>query len=62
MENNQEIIQQTSLDYLYDKVLDADEYYNSVYRAFEEALAEAKIMYEKELEEAFKKGFNKGRE
>jgi hypothetical protein len=47
MENNQESIQQTSLDYFYDKVLDADEYYNSVYRAFEEA---------------FQKGFNKGRE
>jgi hypothetical protein len=62
MENNQESIQQTSLDYFYDKVLDADEYYNSVYRAFEESLAEAKLMYEKELEEAFQKGFNKGRE
>jgi len=49
-----------SLEYFYDKVLDAAEYYNSEYNDIVKAFEEAKVMYKKELTDAFEKGFEEG--
>ena len=58
MENQEE--KQTSLEYFYDKVLDASEYYNSEYQAILDALNEAKKMYDEEIQKAFEKGHEEG--
>ena len=58
MENQQE--KETSLEYFYDKVLDASEFYESEYKAISDALNEAKKMYEKEIEVAYQKGLKEG--
>jgi hypothetical protein len=58
MENQEE--KETSLEYFYDKVLDASEFYESEYKAIVDALNEAKKMYEEEIESAFKKGYSRG--
>jgi hypothetical protein len=49
-----------SLEYFYDKVLDAAEYYNSEYNDIVKAFEEAKVMYKKEINNAFEKGFDEG--
>lgn len=51
---------ETSLEYFYDKVLDATELYNSEYKAIEDALNEAKKMYKEEIQNAYKKGYEEG--
>ena len=43
MENQEE--KETSIEYFYDKVLDASEFYESEYQAIVDALNEAKKMY-----------------
>ena len=58
MENQEE--KETSLEYFYDKILDASEFYESEYQAIVDALHEAKKMYTEELENAFKKGYSRG--
>ena len=58
MENQEE--KETSLEYFYDKVLDASEFYESEYKAIVDALNEAKKMYDEEIENAFKKGYSRG--
>ena len=58
MENQEE--KETSLEYFYDKVLDASEFYESEYQAIVDALNEAKKMYEEEIKKAFEKGCLKG--
>ena len=58
MENQEE--KETSLEYFYDKVLDASEFYVSEYQAIVDALNEAKKMYAEEIEEAKKEGYKKG--
>ena len=58
MENQEE--KQTSLEYFYDKVLDASEYYNSEYQDILDALNEAKKMYAEEIQKAFEKGHEEG--
>lgn len=58
MENKEE--KQTSLEYFYDKVLDASEYYNSEYQAILDALNKAKKMYAEEIQKAFEKGHEEG--
>jgi hypothetical protein len=58
MENQEE--KETSLEYFYDKVLDASEFYESEYKAIIDALNEAKKMYEKEIEAAYQKGLKEG--
>ena len=58
MENQEE--KETSLEYFYDKVLDASEFYESEYQAIVDALNEAKKMYAEEIEEAKKEGYKKG--
>ena len=58
MENQEE--KQTSLEYFYDKVLDASEFYESEYQAIVDALNEAKKMYDEEIQNAFEKGYIKG--
>jgi len=40
----EQLEKETSLEYFYDKVLDATELYNSEYKAIEDALNEAKKM------------------
>jgi uncharacterized protein YfkK (UPF0435 family) len=55
MENQEE--KETSLEYFYDKVLDASEFYESEYQAIVDALNEAKKMYEEEIEKALKRLF-----
>ena len=60
MENQEE--KETSLEYFYDKVLDASEFYESEYKAIVDALNEAKKMYKEELEKAYADGFLYGRE
>jgi uncharacterized protein YfkK (UPF0435 family) len=45
MENQEE--KETSLEYFYDKVLDASEFYESEYQAILDALNEAKKMYQR---------------
>ena len=56
MENQEE--KETSLEYFYDKVLDASEFYESEYKAIVDALNEANKMYAEELENAYKKGWD----
>jgi hypothetical protein len=46
-----------SLEYFYDKVLDAAEYYNSEYNDIVKAFEKAKVMYEKEINNAFAEGY-----
>ena len=46
-----------SLEYFYDKVLDAAEFYNSEYNDIVKALEEAKVMYEKEINNAYAEGY-----
>jgi flagellar biosynthesis/type III secretory pathway protein FliH len=58
MENQEE--KETSLEYFYDKVLDASEFYESEYQAIVDALNEAKKMYAEEIEKAFEKGYEEG--
>ena len=58
MENQEE--KETSLEYFYDKVLDASEFYESEYKDILDALNEAKKMYEMEIKEAYNKGCIKG--
>jgi flagellar biosynthesis/type III secretory pathway protein FliH len=58
MENQEE--KQTALEYFYDKVLDASEFYNSEYQAIADALNDAKKMYAEELAKAFEKGYEEG--
>ena len=55
MENQQE--KETSLEYFYDKVLDASEFYESEYKDILDALNEAKKMYEMEIKKAYTKGY-----
>lgn len=57
MENQEK---ETSLEYFYDKVLDASEFYESEYQAIVDALNEAKKMYAEEIEKAYKKGYSRG--
>jgi len=52
----------TSLEYFYDKVLDAAEYYNSEYNDIVKAFEEANKIYRQEIEEAKKEGWRKGYE
>jgi uncharacterized protein YktA (UPF0223 family) len=49
-----------SIEYFYDKVLDASEFYDSEYKAIVDALNEAKKMYEEEIAKAFEKGYIQG--
>lgn len=56
MENQEE--NETSLEYFYDKVLDASEFYESEYQAIFDALNEAKKMYAEEIAKAFEKGWD----
>lgn len=58
MENQEE--KETSIEYFYDKVLDASEFYESDYQAIVDALNEAKKMYAEEIEKAFEKGYEEG--
>ncbi len=58
MENQEE--KETSIEYFYDKVLDASEFYESEYKAIVDALNEAKKMYAEELAKAFEKGYEQG--
>ena len=51
---------ETSLEYFYDKVLDASEFYESEYQAIVDALNEAKKMYDEEIESAKIEGWKKG--
>jgi hypothetical protein len=46
-----------SLEYFYDKVLDAAEYYNSEYNDIVKAFEKAKVMYEKEINNAYAEGY-----
>ena len=57
MENQEK---ETSLEYFYDKVLDASEFYESEYQAIVDALNEAKKMYAEEIAKAFEKGYIQG--
>lgn len=58
MENQEE--KETSLEYFYDKVLDAPAFYPERYRAIMDALDEAKKMYAEEIVKAFEKGYEEG--
>ena len=58
MENQEE--KETSLEYFYDKVLDASQFYESEYQAISDALNEAKKMYAEEIAKAFEKGYEEG--
>ena len=58
MENQEE--KETSLEYFYDKVLDASEFYESEYKAIVDALNEAKKMYAEEIAKTFEKGYEEG--
>jgi hypothetical protein len=60
MENQEE--KETSIEYFYDKVLDASEFYESEYKDILDALNEAKKMYKEEIEKAYADGFLYGRE
>ena len=57
MENQEK---ETSLEYFYDKVLDASEFYESEYQAILDALNDAKKMYAEEIIKAFNDGCLKG--
>ena len=56
MENQEE--KETSLEYFYDKLLDASEFYESEYKAIIDALNEAKKMYAEEIAKAYNKGWD----
>ena len=56
MENQEE--KETSLEYFYDKVLDASEFYESEYKDILDALNEAKKMYQEEINKAYNKGYD----
>jgi hypothetical protein len=56
MENQEQ--EETSLEYFYDKVLDASEFYESEYQAIVDALNEAKKMYAEEIKKAYNKGWD----
>ena len=56
MENQEE--KETSIEYFYDKVLDASEFYESEYKAIVDALNEAKKMYQEEIAKAYNKGYD----
>ena len=58
MENQEQ--EETSLQYFYDKVLDASEFYESEYKDILDALNEAKKMYKEEIAKAFEKGYEEG--
>lgn len=58
MQNQEE--KETSLEYFYDKVLDASEFYESEYQAIVDALNEAKKMYAEEIAKAYNDGCLKG--
>ena len=58
MENQEE--KETSLEYFYDKVLDASEFDESEYKDILDALNEAKKMYKEEIEKAYNKGWDEG--
>lgn len=58
MENQEE--KETSLEYFYDKVLDASEFYESEFIEILNVLHEAKKMYAEEITKAFEKGFEEG--
>ena len=58
MENQEE--KETSIEYFYDKVLDASEFYESEYQSIVDALNEAKKMYAEEIAKAFEKGYIQG--
>jgi hypothetical protein len=58
MENQEE--KETSIEYFYDKVLDASEYYDSEYNDILDAFNEAKKMYKEEIANAFIKGYEEG--
>jgi hypothetical protein len=58
MENQEQ--EETSLEYFYDKVLDALEFYESEYKDILDALNEAKKMYKEEIANAFIKGYEEG--
>jgi hypothetical protein len=58
MENQEE--KETSIEYFYDKVLDASEFYESEYKAIVDALDEAKKMYAEEIDKAKKEAFTMG--
>jgi membrane-associated HD superfamily phosphohydrolase len=60
MENQEE--KETSIEYFYDKVLDASEFYESEYQAIVDALNEAKKMYAEEIMNAYKDGWIRGAE
>lgn len=58
MENKEE--EETSLEYFYDKVLNASEFYESEYKSIVDALNEAKKMYDEEIQKAYNNGCLKG--
>jgi hypothetical protein len=49
---------ETSIEYFYDKVLDASEFYESEYKAIVDALNEAKKMYTEEIIKAYNNGWD----
>ena len=55
MENQEE--KETSIEYFYDKVLDASEFYESEYKVIVDALNEANKMYNEELIKAYNNGW-----
>jgi hypothetical protein len=56
--NNHQEEKEMSLEYFYDKVLDASEFYESEYKDILDALNEAKKMYAEEIVKAFNKGYS----
>jgi hypothetical protein len=49
---------ETSIEYFYDKVLDASEFYESEYKAIVDALNKAKKMYAEEIIKAYNNGWD----
>ena len=49
-----------SLEYFYERVLDAPDFYPKRYRAILDGLDEAKKMYYNEIKESFEKGYEEG--
>lgn len=58
MENQEK--KESSLEYFYERVLESFEYNTDEYYAINDALNEAKKMYELELMKAFEKGYIEG--
>tara|TARA_R110000822_G_scaffold71691_5_gene172658 strand:+ start:555 stop:752 length:198 start_codon:yes stop_codon:yes gene_type:complete len=56
MENQEQ--KETSIEYFYDKVLDASEFYESEYKAIVDALNEAKKIHAEELVKAYNNGWD----